>query len=268
VLHIGLVAVIAITLVPLISISLLMLRAEDVVGRAMQRLPVSWEQQLGEQALKQLYVEDHVIHSGAAHAQFTMTADKLLQHLGASYEGKILLVEGPRRRAVVLPGGTIVVWSGLLQEMRTQQELAGLLAHEIEHGMMRHSLHAILRDRGMRATLAVLILGAGTLDDAMSEIAANIASVAYSRSQEIDADTAARELLAKAGWQEDGLANLWERLKRQSHEPLPIFSIHPQAWGHVESTKPDGRSPGDISVSPVWQGVLDELQVQQPNSTP
>lgn len=142
--------------------------------------------------------------------------------------------------AFALPGGPIYVNSGTIQAVRTQGELAGVIAHEISHVILRHGTN--------QASKAIVLqsfanLGGGVLPDsavssviqAAGGIGLNSLFLKYSRSAETQADVMGSHLMAKAGYDPNDLASFFDVLNAEtkgSRQPQ-FFSSHPN---------PDNRS--------------------------
>jgi beta-barrel assembly-enhancing protease len=112
--------------------------------------------------------------------------------------------------ALALPGGEIVVFSGLIKAAEGPDELAGVLAHELTHIGRRHVTAAMIRALGV-GVVATVITG-----DASGVVAGGLGAAlagAYSREDEREADLGALDLLAKAGIGSDGFARFFRRLE-------------------------------------------------------
>lgn len=123
----------------------------------------------------------------------------------------------PHFNASCYPNGFIDVWSGLLLRCRTESELAAVMGHEISHYVRQHSV-ARMRDIRTKAdTLAVFNamtalagIPAGVND--LSTLLALYSISAFSRDHEREADIRGLEMLANAGYDPMGAANIWKRL--------------------------------------------------------
>lgn len=96
----------------------------------------------------------------------------------------------------------VVVFRGLLDVLRSEDEIAGVLAHEIGHGINGHLEEGVAQATGVVVAANVLshILGGGALGDAAIGIGANLAVQGYSREQEVEADDCGVEFAFKAGY--------------------------------------------------------------------
>jgi len=137
--------------------------------------------------------------------------------------------------AFATPAGNIFVNSGLIEAMESEEELAGILAHEVAHVQARHISQKIERSKKIGlATLAGIaagiFLGAGEV--AIGSIAAGqSAALAYSRENEIQADQLGINYLVKAGYSGEGLLMILNKIRAKTwygSAQMPSYlSTHP-----------------------------------------
>jgi predicted Zn-dependent protease len=152
--------------------------------------------------------------------------------------------------AFALPGGPIFVTRGLLALLRTEDELAGVLAHEIAHVAARHTVRQVTAATplGVVFGLPAAIVGSvsrplGDLVALPGALVSGLAMSAYGRDQEYEADRVGAELTQAAGLAPLGLARLLERLAREEAlhrtEPsrLSFFSSHPRTPDRLERVR-------------------------------
>jgi len=125
--------------------------------------------------------------------------------------------------AFATPAGNVFIYSGLLMAMESEEELAGLLAHEVAHVHCRHISEKIERSKKLSiATLAGVVAGillgiggAGEAAQALtvgSMAAGQSAMLAYSRNDESEADQIGLSYLYKAGYGGEGLVKVFEKI--------------------------------------------------------
>lgn len=119
-------------------------------------------------------------------------------------------------RAVALPGGFLYISVGIISRMNTEAELASILAHEIAHITARHGTRTV--SRGQIANLAstpIIFLGGwnGACTRANQGVLLPVGFLAQAREFEIEADQLAREYLANANYDPDGVTNAFRRLQ-------------------------------------------------------
>ena len=130
--------------------------------------------------------------------------------------------------AFAMPGGTIVVTDALLTRFPDNDTIAGVLAHEIAHVAEGHVLQQLYRSTGTDL-LGALILGElGPILDGAASQSKTFLSLAYSREHESEADRIGITLAAKAGFDPEGLARLFEELDNQgAAQESSWWSTHP-----------------------------------------
>ena len=221
-------------------------------------MPLEWEERLGETTMA-----DFIKHYGAcdedagvAHVQ--ALAEEIAQGAGSPYRFRVHILQGKEVNAFVLPGGRIAVFQGLLQEARGPNELAGVLAHEVAHGIARHPVEQMLRHSGY-SLLATLITGdLSGFAILAGDAAAFIASMANSRADETEADRVAVGLLNEAGIDSHGLPEFFGKIgdaERRPPQTLTLVSTHPANEERLRMTRALARPGRDALPAEAWQAV-------------
>ncbi len=142
---------------------------------------------------------------------------------------RVWVVRSPMVNAVALPGGHIVVFSGLLGFAQSGDELAGVLAHEIGHVMMRHPTRIAIERATVSAFFGLFFgdIAGGTV---LGGVGSLLLGNAYSRDMERAADERGVDILSRNGLDPRALARFFERLSAQYKDQerlLAFFSTHP-----------------------------------------
>jgi predicted Zn-dependent protease len=134
--------------------------------------------------------------------------------------------------AVSLPGGYIFVNQGLMEKITTDDELAGVLAHEVGHVTARHSvkkLQAVWGYSFLRIVSAVIAPNADVQN--ASDMAFTELSLGYSRKDELLADTLAARYMKRAGYDPHGMIGFLQKLdqveKKRPIAPMNYAKTHP-----------------------------------------
>ncbi|OQP65136.1 M48 family metallopeptidase [Niastella populi] len=146
------------------------------------------------------------------------------------YPVTITVVESNEMNAFAMPGGHIVVYSTILEEMKTPEELAALLGHESSHVGLRHSLRNIFRDLSRKMFLALLFGNDTGITAVVVDNANALKSLEYSRSLETEADDNGLKLMAKNNINLQGMVKLMNMLQKASGggaETASFLSTHP-----------------------------------------
>jgi predicted Zn-dependent protease len=201
-------------------------------------VPTSWEARLGRA------VSDHLAPADKRCVEATRTpaieeiANALLVPVQKSpYTFKVAVVNHPSVNALAAPGGYVVVFRGLLEATESPEELAGVLAHEFQHILLRHSTRALLRHASTGLLVAAVT---GDISGAMAfgvEGARLLGELRYSRQDEEEADREGLRLLVAAGVDPAGMIAFFETLERK-HGPAsvlpPYLSTHPTPEKRIE----------------------------------
>lgn len=130
-----------------------------------------------------------------------------------AYNIRITVVNSSTVNAFALPGGRIVVYSALLDEISSYPELAALLSHEFSHVNNKHSTKSIFRRLGSKVFLGLLFGKFGTVTNIVVNHADNLKSLKYSRGLEKEADLDGLKLLTKRNIDPQGFVDLFNHLK-------------------------------------------------------
>jgi predicted Zn-dependent protease len=142
--------------------------------------------------------------------------------------------------AYCMPGGRIMVYSGLIESLKTtDDELAAVIGHEIAHALREHT-----RERVSRAYAQQLVLSGAAAVAGVGEGTASIANMVaevtfqlpFGRDQESEADTIGLELMARAGYDPRAAVNLWTKMSAAAGPGgTPEFlSTHPAAKERIK----------------------------------
>ena len=151
------------------------------------------------------------------------------------------LISRPAVNAFCMPGGKIVVFSGLYSAVSTEEELAFILGHEMAHSLLDHARTLAsaqksknrLRTGARIGSIALDLLGYGEAA-AATRIATNVADVGshyflmkpWGRDQELEADKLAMAIIHMAGYDVSKVAPFWQRMSGGAHRH-DFFSTHP-----------------------------------------
>jgi len=201
-------------------------------------LPPASEKIIGEAAAAQLLAGEETIEAGPAVDAVRAITERLVAAVESNpgYVFDVQVVRSDVVNAAALPGGRIIVYSGLLAEAGSADEVAGVLAHEICHVLHRDSLRQLIGRLGGVALIG-LLLGGGDLGGLAAQ-AGELDHLAYGREQERAADRGGVALLARAGLEPGMLPAFFERLERREGGRLPEFlSTHPDTALRITELK-------------------------------
>ena len=196
---------------------------------AARRVPASWEVALGKSAEPQLAPIGRQCTDTAALAGLRLVLDRLTSAQPPSrYDFRIVALRDPTVNAFAAPGGLIAMNAGLLREVLSPEELAGVVAHEIQHVNGRHSTRAILREAPMRLAIGALVGGTGA--ETAASAVGTLGAFSYRRDDELEADREGVRLLAASGVDASPMAEFIRRLEQNgpsSSRLTNYLSTHP-----------------------------------------
>lgn len=210
--------------VPFLAMGMFWLYADSLSQWATDQIGIEQEVNLGDRAFKQMRSRLKLIDKGAAVDAVESIAARLAA--GASnYHYSFHIAQDPRVNAFALPGGHVVVFTGLLQASESAEELAGVLAHEISHVELRHVLRNMIHGLGWRAVLGVALWDFS--GGVWGEMAGELGNLGYSRDLELEADREGVRLLRRSGLPVEGMASFFKRMGQNGKSMPTLLSSHP-----------------------------------------
>jgi Zn-dependent protease with chaperone function len=181
----------------------------------------STETELGEKMYQSMMQGETIDHQKT----------KLLQEFAKSmqlsntYPIKLTVVKSKEVNAYAIPGGNIVVYTGILKAMKSPDELAALLGHETAHINDRHSLKSILRSAATGLIVSVVLNDISGIFSIVVENAEGLRTMHFSRGIEKSADEAGMKTLVKNNIHPLAMKKLMQRLKENSPEIPEVLSF-------------------------------------------
>lgn len=192
---------------------------------------------LGESVAKKVEEEFHVIRDPELLEQLDRVAPRIAavaDRKDLSYRFTIVeMPEEDQPNAFALPGGPIYVTQALMELVKSDDELASVLAHEVGHIVAKHTVKRIQGAVGLQA-LQILAVGSGAVD-ARTSAGMNLAFASllleYSQADELEADRLSARYLKRAGYHPSAAVTFMERLRdytfKQPMRQHSYFRTHP-----------------------------------------
>lgn len=217
-------------------------------------VPIDVDRTFGEQVTRALGVTAKHCPNPAALAYVQQVAAPLLSSVeDKRFTFQLSVSASEDVNAFALPGGFITVNYGLLKAAESGEEVAAVLAHELQHVLQRHGTRRLLRDLGSSALLSALFGGTDILVPA--SIAQDLTHTAYDRDQERESDSRGLELLARADIDPRGMSTFFDRLAKTSPTLPELLSTHPDPGDRAKRAAEAARkNPGKRSL-PSPKGV-------------
>lgn len=187
------------------------------------RIPLEYERELGAAMLPAL-ASSYCDAPGALRA-----LAELKERLDPDAEvpAELHIIDSSMVNAFALPGGIVVLTDGLLQKAESADEVAGVLAHELEHVRQRHVLSHVVRASLLTTAWSVAVGDYAGLMLLDPTTAFEIANLRHSREDEAQADAGAALLLDASDISRDGLASFFERIQEDTDVLPEWLSNHP-----------------------------------------
>lgn len=229
-----------------------------LASRIVALVPAAWEARLGETVAEQM--ASSLGDSGfevcdpnpnsVANRAVARFGDAALAGSGSLFSLEIKVVHSDIPNAFALPGGQVYFFSALLDQARTPDEFAGVLAHEIGHVAYRHGMEQLVSTAGTSALIG-FILGDMTGISVAAGLGATMIDARFSRDAERQADHYAAQVAQRMDFNPAGLADLVNRVGQDDEfaRALALLSTHPltddrkAALEELSAQRPTGLEP-------------------------
>lgn len=131
--------------------------------------------------------------------------------------------------AFCAPGGYIYVYTGLIKFLDSEDQLAGVMGHEIAHADLRHSTRQMSKAMGLTLLTQILV---GQKQEELQQLAIGIIGLSFSREHETEADMASVEYLCNTEYNAAGAAGFFRKMEGQPTPPV-FLSTHPNPSNRV-----------------------------------
>jgi metalloendopeptidase OMA1, mitochondrial len=200
--------------------------------------------QLGDQQYTKTLQQDRaqIVSSGPQYAEVQRVAKRIEQVAARdrpAFVWKVTLLRKNEANAYCLPGGKIVVYTGILPVTGNDAALATVLGHEVAHATAEHAAERIERDHLTNVAAAIVAGGVAFTPAQYLRVVALLGaadSLPFSRSQESEADHIGLVYMARAGYDPREAVVFWKRMQRASRgkEPPEFASDHPSDEHRIE----------------------------------
>ena len=220
-------------------------------GLAVDQVPQEWETELGRMGAEEILGQNMVCSARGVN-DAVQTMGRRLVEAAAVPDRKFtfVVVDSPDVNAFALPGGYVFVNYGLIEKAETPEEVAGVLAHEIQHVLKRHGLKNVVGRAGLGLILGLMLGDLEGLGGLIIGASSELAALSFSREQEEEADALGLDLLYAANIDPSGLPAFFEKLASEQESKgtaLPSFlSTHPDTTERIRAltAETEGRGKG------------------------
>jgi len=240
------------------------------------RLPASVDQQLGDAAWGEFASQDASARFPASAAAIRALVERIAatiprDDIAAGFTYQAAIIDRDEANAFALPGGRMVVYTGLLRRATAVDQLAGVIGHEIAHVARRHGLRAMVDQAGTMLVLSAVVGDVGGAVGVLTQGATVALLSAHSRDHERDADREGARMLAAAGLDPRGLIAFFRLLESmpgtQSPGALAWISSHPQHAERIAALEALIPTLPRVQAAPLaidWSAVQAEVGPVKP----
>ncbi|WP_198306139.1 M48 family metallopeptidase [Arcobacter vandammei] len=198
----------------------------------------SEEMALGEKSYKEALSEAKVINNTQDSKRVKTIGQRIAQVSQRSdFKWEFNLVEDSQANAFCLPGGKVVVYTGILKFAKNDDQLATVISHEIAHALARHGAERMSQGMIQQGVGMVgnVVLGATApqYQNAFNQaygLGTNLGvMLPYGRMQESEADEIGIHLMYKAGYNINEAVNFWKNMSEGKSGGSDFFSTHPSS---------------------------------------
>jgi predicted Zn-dependent protease len=151
-----------------------------------------------------------------------------------------LLADRKTVNAFALPGGQIFITEALLGLLEREDELAGVLGHEVGHVLARHSAERLAKQQLTQSLIGAVAVGSGSYDTAqLAQVAGSLINMKYGRDDELEADSLGLRLMREARYDPRALISVMQKLEKASgggRQP-EFASTHPNPGNRIQRIK-------------------------------
>ena len=213
------------------------------IATAVFSITVKEEEDMSRQMMAMIYKHFDIIDDPVVVPYVNRIGQRILASLPKQpFQYHFHVINESVYNAFATPAGHIFVYTGLIEAMNEEEELAGIIGHEIAHVYCRHISQKIERSKKIRmATLAGMaagiLMGLGGASEAASAVtmgstaAGQSAELAYSREDEMQADQFGLKFLEQAGYNASGLLEILKKIRSKTwfgSDQIPTYLMtHP-----------------------------------------
>ena len=202
-------------------------------------MSVEQESALGLQSYEQVLAQSHPVGSGPELEMVKRVVNRLAAatgEAGQNYQWRVSLVADDQVNAFCLPGGEIVVYTGILPVAQNEAVLATVLGHEMAHAISRHGAQRVLQQNLTQTAMTGIAVSLSDMDyDKQRTVMGALGAGAqfgilmpFSRNHESEADAIGLMYTARAGYDPEESLRFWERMEQVGSAAPPEFlSTHP-----------------------------------------
>src|SRR5262245_44375853 len=201
--------------------------------------------EMGRESARQADRELQILNDRQSTSYIDSLGRQLAAHSpGEKYPFQFKIVNDTAINAFALPGGFIYVNRGAIDAADQEAQIAGVIAHEIGHVVLRHGTHQVSKAYALQAPFAILggALGSNSIGSVLAQLGVGFGLNAYflknSRDAETQADLMGTQILHDSGYDPRAMVEFFEKIQKESKgRAVEFFSDHPNPENRISNVQ-------------------------------
>ena len=186
---------------------------------------------------------------------------------GDRFPWQIRIIDDTTLNAFAAPGGYMYFYTGIIHFLDNEAQFAGVMAHEMAHCDRRHSTDNLTKQYGITIMLSMLLGNEpGQLAQIAAGLASGLSSLAFSRTNEYEADEYAVRYLVGTDYDARGLSGFFEKMEGRASPPT-FLSTHPSPEDRLEQIQYHWEQQGSV-VGELFESRYTSFKSSLPPPTP
>lgn len=205
------------------------------------------EAALGAQSFQQVLSESRVVETGPQVELVTRVAERLAKatgEAGSGFKWAVAVVDSDQVNAFCLPGGKIVVYTGIVPIAKSDAGLATVMGHEMAHATLRHGSERLFKQKATQTLMTGVAVSMSDMDYQQRRVVMGALGAGaqygvlmpFGRDHESEADKVGLTYMAAAGYDPREAIAFWERMAEagDGQQPPEFMSTHPAHGTRIE----------------------------------
>jgi predicted Zn-dependent protease len=258
--------ILALVIIPPFIFAIWVYAIPAMTNAVADKIPTEWEERLGQNYFQALFKESLKESDPKMQKALDTISKRLLTAVpDQPYHFRIYVHPSKMVNAMALPGGTIIVFQGLINVTETPEELAGVLAHEFQHVLKRHSTRGIIRSEAINLFGLIISGNSDSITSVILQAGGILEFLRFSRELESQADAEGMKMMLAAQVDPQGMVRMFESLEREQQRQMGSRNkdknkVDPEEKSpekDSEEDAPDGkRRAGEESSTPEWMKYI------------
>lgn len=203
------------------------------------KVPQEWESEVGDKLFESLKLQYTFITNDSLEKHFMLAAKPLtdvVKKQGTNV--KFYFIKNAGINAFALPGGKVVIQTGLIDHAKSWDEVLGVVGHELAHVTRRHHLRGVINEMGLWVIVSAMVGDVNSIYGAIIGTGGDLASLSNSRTFETEADETGMEFLIQAHIDPKGMIRFFKTLQKESGNKMDDYtsfmSTHPATSERIQ----------------------------------